>query len=154
MERYREKESKEYREHRSCFRDNYAYIESYCRNKYNNGNYLDFLSKETKLVETCLAEIIEIIELDYIRSNSYGFQVNPSVKNATDFLRNKLLDKKIELKYTKNLDRAIFVILQAIRDNIIHHGKMETDEAQYQRNFILIKNASLITSCLVNDLKS
>jgi hypothetical protein len=152
MKNFIEKASEEYRDHRNNFRDCYAYIEHYCKKKYNSGNYLDLLSETTSLTETCKKEISEIIKQDYIKSNNYNFEVRPNVKSATDFLRNKILGKNIEHVYNKSLERAIYELLQVLRDNITHYGKLEHSNEQYNRNLILIKNASLITCSLVQDL--
>lgn len=153
MREFKEKVSAEYQNHRNNFRDCYSFIENYCKKKYNNGNYLDLLSENTKLIEICKEEISEVIQQDYIKSNNYDFEVRPIVKNATDFLRKEILGEEIEHKYKKSLERAVYELLQAIRDNITHYGKLEHSEEQYNRNLILIKNASLITCSLVQEIE-
>lgn len=153
MREFKEKESEEYRNHRNNFRDCYSYIENYCQEKYNNGNYLDLLSETTNLTDTCNKEITKLIQQDYIKSNNYKFKVRPNIKNATDFLRKEILGEDIEHKYKKSLERAVYELLQAIRDNITHYGKLEYLENQYNRNLILIKNASLITCTLAQEIE-
>lgn len=153
VKEFKEKVSEEYQNNRNNFRDCYSYIEHYCKKKYNNGNYLDLLSETTNLTEICKKEISELIHQDYVKSNNYNFDVRPDVKNATDFLRSEMLGEKIEHKYKKSLERAVYELLQAIRDNITHYGKLEHSEEQYNRNQTLIKNASLITCSLVQELE-
>ena len=41
-----------------------------------------------------------------------------------------------------------------MRDNITHYGKFEHLELQYNRNLILIKNASKITWKVVQDIEN
>ncbi|HLS11805.1 MAG TPA: hypothetical protein VK050_06560 [Flavobacteriaceae bacterium] len=151
MKRFREKETEELKKYRNDFRDNFAYIESFCKKKFKGKFNLDLLSKQTNLAEICREEIVELIEQDYIRSNSYNFEIRPSVKNATDFLRKEILNEKIDVTYRGNVERAVFDLLKEIRDNLVHYGKFEVDDAQYDRNFILIKNATLITATLINE---
>ena len=111
------------------------------------------LSETTNLTDTCNKEIIKLIQQDYIKSNNYKFKVRPNIKNATDFLRKEILGEEIEHKYKKSLERAVYELLQAIRDNITHYGKLEYSENQYNRNLILIKNASFITCTLVKEIE-
>jgi len=153
MKQYKEKESEEYRNYRNDLRDFYSFIENYCKEKYNTGNYLDLLSETTNLAETCKQEIIELIQQDYIKSSNYNFEVRPKIKSATDFLRYKMLGLEIEHNYKKSLERAIYELLQAIRDNITHYGKFEYSEIQYNRNLILTKNASKITWKVVQEIE-
>ena len=154
MREFKEKVSEEYKNHRNDFRDYYSFIENYCKEKYNNGNYLDLISKDINLTKSCKKEISELIQQDYIKSNNYNFKVRPDVKNATDFLRKEILDSEVEHKYQKSLERAVYELLQAIRDNITHYGKFEHTKEQYNRNLILIKNASLITKVVVSKIES
>lgn len=153
MKEYKEKESDEYRNYRNDFRDCYSFIENYCKEKYNTGNYLDLLSETTNLTETCKYEIIDLIQQDYIKSSSFNFEVRPNIKSATDFLRHKMLGLELEHNYKKSLERAVYELLQAMRDNITHYGKFEHLELQYNRNLILIKNASKITSTIVKEIE-
>ena len=154
MREFNEKASEEYQFHRTNFRDCYTYIEDYCQIKFNSGNYLDLLAETTNLKEICRKEIIEIIKQDYVKSQSNNFNIRPIVKNATDFLRKEILGEDIEHKYKKSLERAVYELLKAIRDNITHQGKFEISENQYKRNEILIKNASLITCSLVQEIEN
>jgi len=150
---FKEKISEEYQNHRNNFRDCYTYIENYGRNKYKSGNYLDFLAKTTNATETCKNEIEKIIQQDYIKANGNNFNVNPRLKNATDFLRKEILGKNVQHNYNKSLERAIYELLQTIRDNLIHYGKFEVSENQYERNYLIIKNASIISDNLVKQLE-
>lgn len=154
MKEYKEKESDEYRNYRNDFRDCYSFIENQCREKYNKKNYLDLLSETTNISETCKQEIIYLIQQDYIKSSTYNFEVKPNVKSATDFLRTKLLDLKIENNYKKSTERAVYELLKAIRDNITHYGKFEHTELQYIRNANIIKNASIITCTIVQEMEA
>ena len=154
MKEYKEKESEEYRIYRNDFRDCYSFIENYCTEKYNTGNYLDLLSETTNLTETCKHEIIDLIQQDYIKSSNYNFEVRPIIKSATDFLRYKMLGLEIEHNYKKSLERSVYELLQAMRDNITHYGKFEHLVLQYNRNLILIKNASKITWKVVQDIEN
>ena len=153
MREFQEKVSEEYRNHRDNFRDCYTYIEKYGRNKFKNGNYLDFVAKTTNATEICQNEIAEIIRLDYIKSNGNNFKVRPTVKNSTDYLRKEILKKNVQHSYNKSLERALYELLQTIRDNIVHYGKFEVSENQYERNFVLIKNASIIANNLVEQIE-
>lgn len=153
MKEYKEKESDEYRNYRNDFRDCYSFIENYCKEKYNTGNYLDLLSETTNLIETCKHEIIDLIQQDYIKSSNFNFEVRPNIKSATDFLRHKMLGLEIEYKYKKSLERAVYELLQAMRDNITHYGKFEHLELQYNRNLVLIKNASKITLKIIQQIE-
>ena len=64
------------------------------------------------------------------------------------------MDNEIKHKYKKSLERAVFELLQVIRDNITHYGKFEYTKKQYNRNLTLIKNASLITYSLVQEIEN
>ncbi len=154
IKEYREKETAELKEYRANFRDNYTFIEAYCKHKFNSGNYLDLLSKETNLIETCTNEIEILISQEYIKSNSFGFNVTPSVKNATDFLRIEMIGTEGEHQYKKSSERAVYEILQQLRDNLTHDGKFEVSEEQFERNSILIKNASIISNSIVKILEN
>lgn len=153
MKEYKEKESEEYRNYRNDFRDYYSFIENYCKEKYNTGNYLDLSSETIKLTETCKQEIIELIQQDYIKSINYNFDIGPNIKSATDFLRFKIIELETEHNYKKSLERAVFELLQAIRDNITHYGKFEHSEIQHNRNLNLIKNASKIACIVVQEIE-
>lgn len=153
MREFQEKVSGEYRNYRDNFRDSYTYIENYGRNKYKSGNYLNFVAKTTNATEICQNEIAEIIRLDYIKSNANNFNVRPKVKNSTDFLRKEILKKNEQHNYNKSLERALYELLQTIRDNITHYGKFEVSENQYERNFVLIKNASIIANNIVKQIE-
>lgn len=154
LKKYREKESNEFRKYRNDFRDNYSFMENYCKKEFNSGNYLDLISKKTNLIEACPNEIIELIKQDYIKSNDYRFQVKPDVKNATDFLREKLLNTETEHQYKKSLERAVYELLQVIRDNLTHYGKFEISDKQYDRNLVLIKNAAIISFAVINAIEN
>src|SRR5690606_35720653 len=146
-------ETAKLKEYRTSLRDNYAFIEAYCKKEFNSGNYLDLLSKKTNLIEKSSNEIKEIIAQDYIKSNNYDFNIAPNIKNATDFLRIELLGAQGKHNYKKSAERAVYEILQQIRDNLTHYGKFEISDEQFDRNFILIKNASIICSSLIEILE-
>src|SRR5690625_6437042 len=114
MKRFREKETEELKKYRNDFRDNFAYIESFCKKKFKGKFNLDLLSKQTNLAEICREEIVELIEQDYIRSNSYNFEIRHSVKNSTDFLRKEILYEKIDVIYSINIERDVFDFFNVI----------------------------------------
>ena len=153
LKEFKKKETAELMEYRTSFRDNYSFLETYCKKEFNSGNYLDLLSKKTNLLEKNSEEIKEIIKQDYIKSNNYDFNVTPDIQNATDFLRIELLGTKEKHNYKKSAERAVYEILQQIRDNLTHYGKFEISNEQFNRNFILIKNASIISSSLIKILE-
>ncbi len=153
LKEYRKKETTKLKEYRTIFRDNYTFLENYCKKEFNNGNYLDLLSRKTNLIERNSNEIKEIIEQDYIKSNNYDFNVTLDVQNATDFLRIELLGIEGKHNYKKSAERAVYEILKQIRDNLTHYGKFEITDEQFGRNFILIKNASIISSSLIEILE-
>lgn len=150
MKEFKKKVTEDNYYYRNNLKDNYTFIEKFAKYKYKTGNYLDYISNETNMIKSNSKEIIEIIKQDYIKSNSLGFELNQTVKNATDFLRKELLNQKIDVIYKKGAERAVFELLKQIRDNITHNGKFEITEEQYRRNFKLVKNASIITEEVVN----
>tara|TARA_R110002049_G_scaffold69023_1_gene178836 strand:+ start:5293 stop:5769 length:477 start_codon:yes stop_codon:yes gene_type:complete len=153
LKEFKKKETIKLKEYRTSYRDNYTFLETYCKKEFNSGNYLDLLSKKTNLIEQNSREIKEIVEQDYIKSNNYDFKVTPDVQNATDFLRIELLGMQGKHNYKKSTERAVYEILQQIRDNLTHYGKFEVSNEQFDRNFILIKNASIISSSLIKILE-
>lgn len=153
LKKFKKKQTSELKDYRTNFRDNYTFLEAYCKKEFNSGNYLDLLSEKTNLIEKNSSEIKEIISQDYIKSNGFDFNVTPDIKNATDFLRIELLGNKETHNYKKTQERAVYEILQQLRDNLIHDGKFEISDEQFHRNFILLKNASIISSSVIEILE-
>ena len=149
LKEFKNKVSSDYIEHRNNFKDNYTWIENYCKKKYGKKNYLDWLAERLNLIEVNRVELINLVSIDYIKSHSLGFVVRPTLKDATNLLRNLLIDRTIEFNYTKNENRAVLELLKQIRDNLTHQGKYEIDRNQLERNVHIIKNASIISGRIV-----
>lgn len=116
-----------YATYRENLLTNFAWIENFCKENYGKGDYIHWLSEKINLFEENEKTLTELVGLDYIKSNSLNFQVSPTIKSATDFLRKKLLDTTIQANYEKSESRAAFELLKQVRDNLIHSGKFEME---------------------------
>lgn len=155
LKKFKEKASEDYKKYRYDVWENFGFVEEYCNNKYNSGgNNLDKLSKEFDFIKGNEIEVIEIIKLDYVKSNSLNFIEKLNVKQATDSLRVFLLGQNLNSTYSKNHSRALLEILKQIRDNLTHRtGKRETRIKQFLRNFLLIKNSAIILDRIVKKIE-
>lgn len=154
MKQFKEKVTNEYRQHRYEIRENFTWFENFCKESYSKGNFFDKFSRDYDVLSGNENEIQEIISLNYIKSHSYGFRVRPTIKGATDLLRNLYIDQSIRYSYSKNPNHALIEILKQVRDNITHHGKFEITSDQMERNFILVKNCSIILARIISFLES
>ncbi len=141
--------------HRNNFRDNYTFLEKYCKENYKNKNVHICLPKIFNFIkeEEILKNVKILIALDYIKDNNFGFNVNPSVKNSTDLLRQHLLNNDANV-IDDNQNKSLFVLLKQIRDNLIHDGKFELEEMQFERNLEITKIASEISNTIIVILKN
>lgn len=144
----------EYIKSREILRDTYTAIEKYCKANKIKKNHLEWISNQINLLdnEESKKNIIELIKLDYVHSNELNFQIKPNIKNATDFLRNKLLNIENENQYKikYNETRAVLSIIEQVRHNLTHDGKFETDAHQLQRNTELLKYCTIILDDIIN----
>lgn len=145
----------DYAHYRNNLRENFTGIENYCKANGIVKNQHEWLSHRINLMEFKDIEndILELIKLDYVRANDFEFQVKPIIKNATDFLRNDLLDEKNEHTFKNNQTRALLYIIEQVRNNLTHDGKVELENNQFQRNEDLIKCCSRILECTVQNLE-
>lgn len=139
---------------RANLKENYTILEKYCKDNIGKKATVMLLSQKLNLLQNheIVTAIKSIIELDYIKSNSLDFIVNPDVKSSTDFLRHILLGIEIESNFAYNESKAILYLLKQIRDNITHNGKYELDEKQLERNYKFVKAGSEISDKIIEML--
>jgi hypothetical protein len=63
LKEFKKQASENFIKHRNNFRENYTWIENYCKNKYGKGDYLDWLSKRYNLIEVNRKELINLISI-------------------------------------------------------------------------------------------
>jgi len=129
---------------RAEFQIYYAQLEKKCKELYGKGDFLDWISENYSFYELINTSVIEIIQLEYIRDNNLNFQINPSVKNATNYLRGDEKNNRFN-----NKEKAVLVLIKQIRDNFIHNGKSQPEEKQYQRDNILLINSLAIVKVIL-----
>lgn len=141
-------------DNRSSFRDNYAEFENYCHSNYGKGNFLDWASQKLPIFDSCKALLIELIQMDTIKSHNNRFQISPNIEEATNLLRHELLDPTIKSNYSKGPNRAVFELLSLIRNNLNHQNKSETEEEQYNRNYQIVRIANEISIILLDQIEN
>lgn len=141
-------------DNRSNFRHNYAEFENYCHTNYGKGNFLDWASNKFQIFEHCKSLLSELVEMDIIKSHSNNFKISPTIENATNLLRQELLDESIKSNYKKDPNRAAFELLALIRHNLNHQNKSELEEDQYIRNSNIIRIANEISNILMEQIKT
>lgn len=148
-------EGTEYEVNRHNFREYYTALENFWKTNKVKSNPLDWLSNRIDLTneEKIKEDIINLITLDYVKANDFRFEVKPLIRNATNFLRNELLQEQNEHNFNKNKTMAILLIIEQIRNNITHDGKIELEENQYNRNEELILYSQNILEYIVQNIE-
>lgn len=141
--------------YRNNFRESYTFLEKYCKENFKNKNVHICLPQKINFIEIAeiLKELKKIIELDYIKDNNYGFDINPNVKKSTDLLREYFNSENINYASDDEYNKSLFVLLKQVRDNLTHDGKFELEDLQFKRNYEIIKIASEITDKIIEVLK-
>lgn len=142
-----------FEKHRNSFRENFTWLEAYCKEAYGKGDFINWLSKQVDIIKGNEDAIRGLVELDYIKSNSLNFEVSPTVRDATDFLRKLPPIQKLSQKDISDQSNAVLILLKQLRDNITHSGKFETETTQYERNYHLINLASNLSDVVIERLK-
>lgn len=146
----------DYSNYRNNFKDKYTFLEKYCKENYKNKNVHSCLPQKFNFLNEVeiLNKTKELINLEYIKDNNYGFIVNPSVQKSTDLLRAVFANQENENINKVELNKSLFQLLKQIRDNLIHDGKFELEENQFNRNFQITKISSEMSDLIINKLNS
>jgi len=140
--------------YRAVFRENYSEMERYCADNNHKKNCTDWIANQINLFEGNEKIIRDLVSLEPIRSNNLNFKVTPTVQKATDFLRKRLIDDSIQTDYDKSESRAVFELVQQIRDNLTHQNKSEIERNQYERNHEILKLGSELTNSIIEKIKT
>lgn len=141
-------------ENRSNFRDNYAEFENYCHTNYGKGNFLDWASEKFEIFEPNRSLVSELVQMETIKSHNNNFDVSPTIEDATNLLRQILLDPTIKSNYKKGPNRATFELIALIRHNLNHQNKSELEDKQYVRNSKIVLNANKIFNVLMEQIQN
>lgn len=145
-------EKNSYKEYRNNFRDNYSEIENLSKKENQRNNLINWLGNKIDIINENEDLVTDLIKMDYVKSNSFQFQVKPDVKSATDFLRKYMLDKEIKSDFKGSQNEALLIILRQIRDNLTHYNKSEIESVQFNRNYKLIEIGSKISDIIIGQL--
>lgn len=140
--------------YRNNFRDNYTFLEKYCKENFKNKNVHNCLPQNFNFInETEIYEKTKnLTDLEYIKDNNYEFKVNPTVEKSTNLLREAFANKENGSVNEDELNKSIFLLLKQVRDNLIHDGKFDLEENQFNRNYEITKISSEMTDLIINKL--
>ena len=146
----------DYSSYRNNFKTNYTFLEKYCKENYNNKNVynclpqkFDFINEEEIYIKTK-----KLIDLEYIKDNNLGFNVNPNVQKSTNLLREVFGNQKNENVDQVELNKSLFQLLKQVRNNLTHDGKFELEENQLNRNYEITKISSDISDLIINKISN
>lgn len=158
----------ENKELRRKFHENYEWLESYWKRKYNvnNGEQLfcnhhaDFYWQIDAIKN--IAKRLSIMKP--VGSSTQNFEATLNILRATYFLKYKcdffqegdIEENQGEIEQSDNWNQsgfhALFSIIKQIRDNLFHGRKTDLEESQYERNKELVKIGAEITTLLLENL--
>lgn len=146
----------DYSNYRNNFKDNYTFLEKYCKENHKNKNVHSCLPQNFNFIneEEIYEKTKKLVDLEYIKDNNFGFNINPTVQKSTDLLREIFANQENGNVNQVELNKSLFQILKQVRDNLTHDGKFELEENQFNRNYEITKISSEMTDLIIKKLKN
>lgn len=155
---------------RRRFHENYEWLESYWKVKFNSNNgdqlFCNYHGEFYWSIDEVKSLARNFCQIRPVGSSNNNFQTTTHISRATYFLKYKseLFNNGEEhdateegISYADNWNstsfHAIFSIIKQIRDNLFHGRKIDLDEEQYERNKILVGMGADFTDILLLNLR-
>lgn len=149
--------------------ENYEWLESFWREKYNGENLIDQFSREFNDFYWELEDVREIARrfssYPPVGNSKMNFDPSESLKRATYYLRfhcelheegfPELEDdeKSTGANWTKSKLNALLTMTKQVRDNLFHGQKMQLAEDLYRRNKELVSMAAKVSDLILDNLE-
>jgi hypothetical protein len=135
-------------------RRNYTLLQDYCSKNCSCGSYLDWIADRIDLFSDNKESIRQLVSMETLKSASRRNEVNPLVESATNLLRKKLIDPKINSDYDKGENRAAFELLRQIRDNLTVFGKFDSEGVNAEMIFKIVRIGVKLSDFIVAKIKA
>jgi hypothetical protein len=149
--------------------ENYEWLESFWRKKYNGENLIDQFSREFEDFYWELEDFRDIARkfssYPPVGNSKMNFDPSEKLRRATYFLRHHCDlneerfpdlegdEKKTGNKWAKSKLNAVLTMTKQVRDNLFHGQKMQLRDELYKRNKKLVSMAVEVTEVILNNLE-